>query len=230
MELEFFFVSKGTRHISVPKGEHFSIGTVEKAIQDTDNAIKTTLFDANLPRKYWDVVGEHCNLILQMTSPSRADPNITIFEACYQKTPNLDVIPRVGCFAVRVEPPKLQQDTKLDPRNRSGTFLGYATHKKVFGAVILTDKGSMVIARRNVAFDEGTMPYHRKRNSSDRLHHLNWLIGRVGSNDTAGDTEDMLEVDRIAPDTAPELQLDDALVVATSQSGMMARALKTRPK
>ena len=213
VELEFFFVSKGTRHISVPKGEHFSIGTVEKAIQDTDNAIKTTLFDANLPRKYWDVVGEHCNLILQMTSPSRADPNITIFEACYQKTPNLDVIPRVGCFAVRVEPPKLQQDTKLDPRNRSGTFLGYATHKKVFGAVILTDKGSMIIARRNVAFDEGTMPYHRKRNSTDRLHHLNWLIGRVGSNDTAGDTEDMLEVDRIAPDTAPERQLDEALVV-----------------
>ena len=88
----------------------------------------------------------------------------------------------------------------------------------------------MVVARRNVVFDEGTMPYHRKRNSSDRLHHLNWLIGRVGSNDTAGDTEDMLEVDRIAPDTAPEHQLDDALVVATSQLGMMARALKTRRK
>jgi hypothetical protein len=63
VELEFFFISKGTRHIPVPKGEHFAIGVVEKAIQDTDNAIKTTLFDANLPRKYWDVVGEHCNLI-----------------------------------------------------------------------------------------------------------------------------------------------------------------------
>ena len=120
----FFFISKG-RHIPVLKGEHFSIGVVEKAIQDTDNAIKTTLFDANLPRKYWDIVGEHCNLILQMSSPSRSDPNITIFEACYQRTPNLDVIPRVGCFAVRVEPPKQQQDTKLDPRNRTGTFLGY---------------------------------------------------------------------------------------------------------
>ena len=31
-ELEFFFISKGTRHIPVPKGEHFSIGVVEKAM------------------------------------------------------------------------------------------------------------------------------------------------------------------------------------------------------
>ena len=87
--------------------------------------------------------------------------------------------------------------------------MGYATHRKVFGAVILTDKNSLVVARRNVAFDEGTMPYHRKRNSSDRLQHLNWLIGRVGS-DIAD--KDMDEDSSLAP-TAPEHEPDDALVV-----------------
>ena len=46
---------KGTRHITVPRGEHFIIGIAEKAIQDIDNAVATTMADAGIPKKYWDI-------------------------------------------------------------------------------------------------------------------------------------------------------------------------------
>ena len=88
---------KGTRHITVPRGEHFIIGIAEKAIQDIDNAVATTMADAGIPKKYWDIVGEHVALVLQMTSPSRQDPSITIFEACYDSVPNLDLLAVFVC-------------------------------------------------------------------------------------------------------------------------------------
>ena len=78
-QFEDMLLVKGTRHVTVPKGEHHSIGPVEKAIQDTDNGIKATLADSALPRRYWDIVGEHVNLILMMTSASRQNQDITIF-------------------------------------------------------------------------------------------------------------------------------------------------------
>ena len=124
-QFERMLVMKGTRHITCAKDEHHYIGVAEKAIQDTDTAIKTTLADSFLPRRFWDIIGEHVNLILMMTSPSRCDPNITIFEATYHKIPNLDLLPRVGCFAVRIESRSDRQDQKLDPRNRPGGILRF---------------------------------------------------------------------------------------------------------
>ena len=41
---------------------------------------------------YTWTLGEHVALVLQMTSPSRQDPSITIFEACYDSVPNLDLL------------------------------------------------------------------------------------------------------------------------------------------
>jgi len=43
-------------------------------------------------------LNEDCNLVLMMTSPSRYDKDITIFEATYDRIPNLQLLPRVGCF------------------------------------------------------------------------------------------------------------------------------------
>ena len=48
-----------------------------------------------------DVVGEHATLINMMTSLSIQNPGITIFEDLYGAVPNLDLLPQVGCFAVR---------------------------------------------------------------------------------------------------------------------------------
>jgi hypothetical protein len=90
---------KGTRHLTVPRDEHYSIGPVEKKIQDLDLSVKAVIADSGVPQKYWDIVGEHCNLILQMTSPARHDKDMrgtngillimTILEATYDRIPNL---------------------------------------------------------------------------------------------------------------------------------------------
>ena len=177
-DFELTLKIKGTRHLTVPKDEHYSIGPVEKKIQDLDLAIKATIADANLPRRYWCTVGEHCNLVLMMTSPSRYDKDITIFEATYDRIPNLQLLPRVGCFCVRIESRRQRHDQKLDPLNTPGVFIGFATLKSTYGTVIATAK-SLVVARENCAFDEETMPYHKKESAHDRMQSLNRLLGRI---------------------------------------------------
>ena len=112
-----------------------------------------------------------------MTSPSRQDPSITIFEACYDSVPNLDLLPRIGCLCVRIEPTKQRHDSKLDPRNTPGVFLGFATLKNTYGVIILTEKHRLIVARHNVSFDEQCMPYHEKKTTS-RNEYIRWLLGQ----------------------------------------------------
>ena len=92
--------------------------------------MKAIIADSKVPRKYWDIIGEHFTLVLTMTTPSRDDPSKTIFESAYGAIPNLDLLPRVGCFSVRLQPKTRLVDWKLDPKNQPGVFLGFATLKR----------------------------------------------------------------------------------------------------
>ena len=82
-----------------------------------------------------------------MTSPSTTNPSVTIFENTYGPIPDLDALPTVGCFAVRLQEKSDRHDQKLDPLNLAGTFLGFTTLKGKYGSCILTDKNTTVAAR-----------------------------------------------------------------------------------
>ena len=128
----------------------------------------------------WEVVysDTSATLVDLMTNPSRSDPSMTKFEHLYHVVPNLDLLPPVGCFCVRIQEKKDRIDQKLDPLNLQGTFLGFATIRGCYGSVILTDKGTLVSARHNVAYDEELMPRHDLSATNPRLRALQWLIGR----------------------------------------------------
>ena len=86
-------------------------------------------------------------LVLTMTTPSRDDPSKTIFESAYGAIPNLDLLPRVGCFSVRLQPKTRLVDWKLDPKNQPGVFLGFATLKRSgYGSILLVEN-SVVLAK-----------------------------------------------------------------------------------
>ena len=177
-QLQRLYTARHVSHIVVPRGEHHSIGVAEKAIQDISNILKCLIAEGNIPPKYWDLVGEHATLINMMTSPSICNPDITIFEELYGSVPNLDLLPIVGCFAVRLMEKGFRLDQKLDPVNQVGIFLGFATHEGVYGSQILTSNHSIVTAKYQVAYDNDLMPLVSSDASNPRMKPLLQLLGR----------------------------------------------------
>ena len=76
----------------------------------------------------------------------------------YGFTPDVESLPVVGCFACRLEETKTRTDKKLGVRNSVGTFVGFATYRNVYGAVILTGKDTHIVGNLQVVFDSLFMP------------------------------------------------------------------------
>ena len=176
--LENLWLAKEVLHLPVPKGEHHSLGSAEKAIGDLDQIQRGLTAEANAPSNVWDILTEHATLIDAMVNPSPSRPSMTKFEHLYGIKPNLDLLPKVGCFCVRLQEKSDRYDQKLDPLNLPGTFLGFATVRGCYGSVILTSKGTLISARHNVAYDEELMPRHDISSTNPRMRALQWLIGR----------------------------------------------------
>ena len=171
---------KGVKILPVPRDEHHSLGLAERAIQTIDLEVKAILSDSKVPRKYWDILGDHFTHVSSMTSPSRDDPTKTIFESTYGAIPNLDLLPRVGCFAVRLQPKTRLVDWKLDQKNQPGVFLGFGHLKRSsYGSVLLVEN-SVVVAKHQVAYDSSLMTFHAKRTHNTRSEFLSTLLGYEG--------------------------------------------------
>jgi hypothetical protein len=92
--------------------------------------------------------------------------HVTLIMMIFSRAPTAEFILNLGAD---------RPDQKLDPRNRPGVFLGYATLKQTYGAVLLSGN-ALVSARSNVAFDENLMPYHQKQHANNRMELLRELI------------------------------------------------------
>ena len=86
---------------------------------------------------------------------------------------NLKDIPPVGCFAIRFLDKLDRKDFKLSPANQAGVFMGYATLRHVFGAVIQVRSNAYVTARHNVSYVLNHFPHSNKSHSSNA--ELSWL-------------------------------------------------------
>lgn len=119
--LQDTLTAKGTDLVTVPRGEHHLTGKVESDIQSLDNAVKTSMFDANLPAGSWEIVGQHIALMQDCIRPCPYDADISCFEAANGEIPDLDLFPRVGCLAVQnLDDKKARKDFKLSSANRCG--------------------------------------------------------------------------------------------------------------
>jgi len=61
-DFERYLLAKGVNQITVPRGEHHSIGVEEKAIRDPSHMMRSYPTDSNLPGIYWVSVVEHAAL------------------------------------------------------------------------------------------------------------------------------------------------------------------------
>jgi len=143
--------------------------------------------------------GEHSTLIHAVTRLCPTNKKVTVYEAETGMIPNLDDIPPVGCFAIRFLDKLDRKDFKLSPANQAGVFMGYATLRHVFGAVIQVRSNAYVTARHNVSYVLNHFPHSNKSHSSNA--ELSWLHtllaksqnkeGSVSSDKSASEIEDV---------------------------------------
>ncbi len=79
-------------------------------------------------------------------------------EAVWDVIPNIDPVPPIGCFCARLMDNSAREDWKLDPKNQSGVFLGFAHRRNIYGAQILVDK-AIITAKHQIAYDVELFPF-----------------------------------------------------------------------
>jgi len=89
--------------------------------------VAASLLNSNIPKCYWDIVGEHCSLLNAVTQSYPTDHGITIYEAETGLIPDLDALPPLGCFGERYLSKIDRKDFKLSPKNQADVFWGFAT-------------------------------------------------------------------------------------------------------
>jgi len=87
-------------------------------------------------------------------------------------------LPPVGCFGVRLECEK-PSSYKLGSKNTSGIFLGYSFLNGIYGAVLLTGKGSYVVGKKQMAFDVKYFPLKDCGKTNPHLSTLYRVLGRT---------------------------------------------------
>ncbi len=110
-----------------------------------------------------------------MITPSISDKTKTIFEAVWNAIPNIDLVPPVGCLCARLMDNSEREDWKLDPKQQSGVFLGFAHRRNIYGAQILVDK-AIITAKHQIAHDVELFPSQQRNHSNDRMQFLQSLL------------------------------------------------------
>jgi hypothetical protein len=70
-----------------------------------------------------------------------------------------------------------REDWKLDPKNQSGVFLGFAHRRNIYDAQISADK-VIITAKHQIAYDVELFPFLQRDNSNDRMQFLQSLLKR----------------------------------------------------
>lgn len=135
-----------------------------------------------------DFVVEHIALLDSMTSYATNDSTQTIFESVYSVKSSFDSIPPVGCFGVRLECEK-PSSVKLGAKNTSGVFLGYCNVDGVYGAVLMTGKGTFVVSKQQMAFDVKYFPLKDTGKTHPHLKTLYTVMGRIARPSQFTDTQ-----------------------------------------
>jgi hypothetical protein len=171
--------------------------------------MRSYLTDSNLPGVHWDYAVEHAALVNSMITSSITDKSRTIFEHVWGVVPNLDLIPAIGCFAARLMDNSARTDWKLDPKNQSGVFLGFAHNRNVYGAQILVEN-AFITAKLQVAYDTELFPFHQRDNSNPRMQFLTWLLNRkiMPPVSTISDSSSLAPLVSPTPYTPDEMTID----------------------
>ncbi|WVZ55001.1 hypothetical protein U9M48_005722 [Paspalum notatum var. saurae] len=128
-------------------------GKAERMIRTTNDVMRTLLFQASLPARFW-AESLHTATYLLNRLPSTASPAPTPHHALFG-TPRYDHLRVFGCACY----PNTSATAphKLAPRSTRCVFLGYSPDHKGYRCFDLTSR--RVLISRHVVFDESDFPF-----------------------------------------------------------------------
>ena len=128
-----------------------SIGLVERPHRSIADAVRTMLFAAGLPLKYWPYALVYYVLIHNcLPHGEREESAYTI---CTKRKFNVSLLRVFGCRCYAL--PTESRDVKLDVHARPGIFLGYRKSLRV--ALYIDAATGKVKTTRHITFDEGML-------------------------------------------------------------------------
>jgi hypothetical protein len=128
-------------------------GKAERIIRSINNVIRTLLFQANLPRRYW-AEGLHTATYLLNRLPTKTIQAACPHMALFGSPPSYEHLRVFGCTCY----PNTSSTTphKLSPRSIRCVFLGYSSDHKGYRCLDLST--NRLIVSRHVVFDEASFP------------------------------------------------------------------------
>jgi hypothetical protein len=129
-------------------------GKVERTLRTINNMIRSMLFQASMPARYWgEALHTATNLLNHL--PCKAISISCLFVALDSVAPSYEHLRVFGCVCY----PNLSAQTahKLAPRSTHCVFLGYFTDQKGYQCLDLSTNNTVV--SRHVVFDEAVFPF-----------------------------------------------------------------------
>ena len=129
-------------------------GKAERIIRSTNNVVRSLLFQASLPPRFWVEALQTATHLLNIL-PTKMLASGTPHAALLGTAPTYDHLRVFGCKCY----PNLFATAphKLSPRSALCVFLGYSAHHKGYRYLDLST--NRVIISRHVVFDESSFPY-----------------------------------------------------------------------
>ena len=218
LEFSTYLEENHTNHVMCAPDEHFSIGCAENAIHTIREKAKCLLLDSNTPKRFWNFAIGHACYLSNLTSRSRADPKLTIYELLFQQKADLSKIPPFGCFASSYKNRRLLTDQSFDLTSKPGIFLGINRYDKCLG-YCMTDMKVVWITRNHIAFDKRYFPLKMSPNAASpqwqTFHHL----ATNSINDSIKHADSQAAVDEGDP-LEFEIEIDDDSVPTQPQSSL----------
>ncbi|WVZ82501.1 hypothetical protein U9M48_029756 [Paspalum notatum var. saurae] len=157
------FINSDLRHFLTTHGVTYRLscpytsaqnGKVERALRTINDVLRTLLFQAHLPPKYW-VEALHTATYLINRRPCKPIQLRTPYQVLFGETPDYSHLKVFGCLCY----PNLSSTMahKLAPRSVPCAFLGYPQEHKGYRCLNLHTR--KVITSRHVIFDENVFPF-----------------------------------------------------------------------
>ncbi|WVZ94315.1 hypothetical protein U9M48_040221 [Paspalum notatum var. saurae] len=164
-----FFLTRGVQlRMSCPYTSAQN-GKAERMIRTTNDVMRTLLFQASLPARFW-AESLHTATYLINRLPSTASPAPTPHHALFGTPPRYDHLRVFGCACY----PNTSATAphKLAPRSTRCVFLGYSPDHKGYRCFDLTSR--RVLISRHVVFDESRRCTTRLSSSGILVTYIPW--------------------------------------------------------
>ena len=164
-----YLINEGIRHeLTVPHTPEQN-GVAERSNRTLMESVCAMLADSKLPHKFWAEALSTAVFLLNR-SPTKALQNITPYEACYSRKPDVSCLRIFGCSAY-AHVCKVERN-KVESKAKKCLLLGYGEQQK--GYRLFNPNSGKVFYSRDVVFDEASIPEIQKeqKGSNEKLVEL----------------------------------------------------------